>query len=92
MKVENPEKGYKIKFGGRINLDALSDWPEHKGVIDTLIKKGSRVEFRRIRFFSAGQIYPNILYKLQFDFARGSALLKGAGNIYIFQLRRQVDF
>ncbi len=78
LKVENPDKGYKIKFGGRINLDALSDWPEHNGIIDTLIKEGSGVEFRRIRFFSAGQIYHNILYKLQFDFAGGSAQLRDA--------------
>ena len=78
MKIENPEKGYKIKLGGRINLDALSVWPEQNGVIDTLVNEGSGVEFRRIRFFSAGQIYDNILYKLQFDFAGGSAQLKDA--------------
>ncbi len=80
MIVENPEKDYKIKFGGRINLDALSDWPEHNGIIDTLIKEGFGVEFRRIRFFSAGQIYNNILYKLQFDFAGGQAQIR---DVYV---------
>ena len=80
MIVENPDKDYKIKFGGRINLDALSDWPEHNGVIDTLIKEGFGVEFRRIRLFSAGQIYNNILYKLQFDFAGGQAQIR---DVYI---------
>lgn len=78
MKIENPEKGYKIKFGGRIMFDALSAWPEQNGVIDTLVSGGSGVEFRRLRFFSAGQIYTNIKYKLQFDFAGGSPFLKDA--------------
>ena len=78
MKIENPEKGYKIKFGGRIMFDILSAWPEQNGVIDTLISGGSGVEFRRLRFFSAGQIYTNIKYKLQFDFAGGSPFLKDA--------------
>lgn len=78
LKFENPEKGYKIKFGGRIMFDALSAWPEKNGVIDTIVTGGSGVEFRRIRFFSAGQIYSNIKYKLQFDFAGGSPFLKDA--------------
>jgi len=78
MKIENPEKGYKIKFGGRIMLDGMSVWPEKNGVMDTLVNAGSGVEFRRVRLFSAGQIYSNIRYKLQFDFAGGEAVLKDA--------------
>jgi phosphate-selective porin OprO/OprP len=78
IKIENPDEGYKIKFGGRIMLDALSDWPEHNGVIDTLINEGSGVEFRRLRLFIAGQIYHKILFKLDFDFAGGTAQLRDA--------------
>ena len=78
MRIENPEKGYKIKFGGRIMLDGLSVSPEENGVIDTIISSGSGVEFRRLRLFTAGQIYDNIRYKLQFDFAGGAGVLKDA--------------
>lgn len=100
MKVENPDKNYMIKFGGRIMLDAMSAWPEQNGVIDTIISGGSGVEFRRLRLYSAGKIYGNILYKLQFDFAGGEALLKDAyititkipyvGNFQIGQFKEPI--
>lgn len=78
MKVENPDQGYKIKFGGRMMLDGMSVWPEENGVMDTILSKTSGVEFRRIRIYTAGKIYNNILFKLQFDFAGGEAALKDA--------------
>ncbi|OQX81730.1 MAG: hypothetical protein B6D61_00250 [Bacteroidetes bacterium 4484_249] len=78
LKIENKDKGYKIKIGGRIMLDGITVSPENNGVIDTLVSGGSGVEFRRIRFYSSGKIYKNILYKLQFDFAGGTAWLKDA--------------
>ncbi len=78
LKFEDEEKGYKVKFGGRLMLDGLLVHPENNGVIDTIIPGGSGVEFRRIRLYSAGQIYHNIKYKLQFDFAGGVAALKDA--------------
>ncbi len=78
LKLENEEKDYKIKFGGRLMLDGLIVSPENNGVIDTIVNGGSGVEFRRIRLYSAGQIYGNIKYKLQFDFAGGTAALKDA--------------
>ncbi len=78
LKLENREKGYKIKIGGRIMLDGLTVHPQQNGVIDTLVSGGSGVEFRRIRLYTAGKIYGNILFKLQFDFAGGEALLKDA--------------
>ncbi len=37
LKFENPDKQYKIKFGGRIMLDGLSVWPEQNGVMDTIV-------------------------------------------------------
>jgi len=78
LRIENPDKHYKIKFGGRIMLDGLSVWPEQNGVMDTIVSGGAGVEFRRLRLYSAGQIYGNIKYKLQFDFAGGVARLKDA--------------
>jgi len=78
LKFEDPDNNYKIKFGGRIMMDGISVWPEQNGVIDTIVYKGSGVEFRRVRLYTAGQIYDNIKYKLQFDFAGGQGVLKDA--------------
>lgn len=78
LKFEDPIDKYKIKFGGRLMLDGISAWPEQNGVMDTIITGGSGVEFRRVRLYTAGQIYGNIKYKLQFDFAGGQGVLKDA--------------
>lgn len=100
LKFENPEKNYKIKFGGRIMLDGMSAWPEQNGVIDTIVSGGSGVEFRRLRLYSAGLVYGNIKYKLQFDFAGGVATLKdayititkipGVGNLQIGHFKEPI--
>ncbi len=91
LRFENPDKNYKIKFGGRIMLDGISAWPEQNGVIDTIITGGSGVEFRRLRLYSAGQIYGNIKYKLQFDLAGGQGVLKDA-YIYNYKNSRCWEF
>jgi len=78
LKLENKEKDYKLKIGGRFMLDGISANPESNGVIDTIVDGGAGVEIRRVRLYSAGQIYGNIKYKLQFDFAGGEANLKDA--------------
>lgn len=100
LKIENKEKGYKLKIGGRLMLDGIIISPENNGVIDTLVPGGSGVEFRRIRLFSAGQIYRNIKYKLQFDFAGGIVNLKdayiiiteipGVGNIQLGHFKEPI--
>jgi len=78
LKFEDPNNRYKIKFGGRLMLDGISVWPEQNGVMDTIVTGGSGVEFRRVRLYTAGKVYGNIKYKLQFDFAGGQGVLKDA--------------
>lgn len=100
LRFENPEKQYKIKFGGRMMMDGMSAWPEQNGVIDTIVTRGTGVEFRRLRLYSAGLIYGNIQYKVQFDFAGGVANLKdayititkipGVGNIQIGHFKEPI--
>lgn len=100
LKYEDPNNKYKIKFGGRIMLDGISVWPEQNGVMDTIVPGGSGVEFRRVRLYTAGQIYGNIKYKLQFDFAGGQGVLKdayititkipGVGNLQIGHFKEPI--
>ncbi len=74
--MESTTGDFKIKFGGRIMLDGLAVFPD--AALDSMIDNRTGVEFRRIRLYSSGQIYKNIKYKLQFDFAGGSAQLRDA--------------
>ncbi|MCH8318679.1 MAG: hypothetical protein IIA88_09325 [Bacteroidetes bacterium] len=73
FQFESEDKQFKLKFGGRINYDYAFFFQE-----DTFKKAfGSNgVEFRRIRLSHSGQIYYNVKYKIQFDFAGGLANVK----------------
>ncbi|MBW8051589.1 MAG: hypothetical protein FVQ77_14875 [Cytophagales bacterium] len=75
FQFESEDKQFKLKFGGRINYDHAFFFQE-----DTFKKAfgplSNGVEFRRIRLFHSGQIYYNVKYKIQFDFAGDSANAK----------------
>ena len=77
IRVESSDDAFKLKFGGRIQYDMASFW-EDDGIKDSIGTSINGIEFRRVRLFSSGQIYHNIKYKLQFDFAGGYANLKDA--------------
>jgi len=78
FRVESTNGDFKLKFGGRVMLDGVAVFPD--AILDTMIDNRTGVEFRRIRLYSSGQIYKNIKYKLQLDFAGGVATLK---DVYI---------
>jgi phosphate-selective porin OprO/OprP len=70
--LESKEKGYALKFGGRIQADytfASGDTALEDGLDDGF-------EFRRSRLFFSGKIYHRIKFKAQYDFAGGSASFK----------------
>ncbi len=77
IRVESSDDAFKLKFGGRIQYDMASFW-EDDGIKDSIGRSVNGIEFRRVRLFSSGQIYHNIKYKLQFDFAGGVAKLNDA--------------
>ena len=70
FQFESPDKQHKIKFGGRIMYDAafFSNDEELDGAFEGL---SSGLEFRRGRFFSSGQVYNRVKYKIQLDFTGG---------------------
>jgi phosphate-selective porin OprO/OprP len=78
LRVESNDGDFKFKFGGRVHLDAMNVFPD--AVLDTMIDIRSGVEFRRLRLYSSGQVFGNVKYKVQLDFAGGVTRLK---DVYI---------
>lgn len=76
-KIENSDLGIKMKFGGRMMWDNVFFFQD-----DSLEARygafTSGTEFRRLRFFNSGQIYGNVKYKVQLDFAGGKVSFKDA--------------
>lgn len=76
IQVKSSDGNFKMKIGGRIQLDYLRIFPD--SYYDTIVAFTQGVEFRRLRFYNSGTIYGNVSYKLQLDFAIGHAVLKDA--------------
>ena len=70
--LEDKEKGYKLKFGGRIQTDYT--FASGDSVFDGDLDDG--FEFRRARFFFSGKIYDKVEFKAQYDFAGGTSDFK----------------
>jgi len=79
FKVDSKDQNFKLKFGGRIQLDHayFSQNDDLDAAFGELESKDG-TEFRRIRFFISGVLYKNVEFKLNVDFAGGAARLKDA--------------
>ena len=65
FKTTSSDGDFKLKFGGRIMYDYAFWNTNFNGTKESF--NGS--EFRRVRLFNSGQVYKNVKYKIQFDFA-----------------------
>lgn len=65
-KIENSDKGHKLKFGGRIMADYQFAGSNDFGYEDGF-------EFRRARFVFSGTVYDRVEFKAEYDFAGGDA-------------------
>ena len=65
FKTTSSNGDFKLKFGGRIMFD-YAFWNTNVNGTD---ESFSGSEFRRVRLFNSGQVYKNVKYKIQFDFA-----------------------
>ena len=65
FKTSSNDGDFKLKFGGRIMYDYAFWNTNFNGTEESF--NGS--EFRRVRLFNSGQVYKNVKYKIQFDFA-----------------------
>ena len=75
IRADTADKSVRLKIGGRI----MNDWAFF-GVDDDLqAAKGAfddGTEFRRARLYVAGEVYGNVIFKAQYDFAGGDADFK----------------
>ena len=72
FQLNSPDGQFKLKFGGRINLDF--SFADTDAAVEGLlgpIEDGN--EFRRARLVFSGTIYNNVEFKAEYDFAGGSA-------------------
>jgi phosphate-selective porin OprO/OprP len=84
--VRNKDKGYEVKFGGRIQNDWI--WNNADDDLEAAITGiGNGIKFRRVRLYTSGTVFYNVFYKFQLDFAGGDADFKdvfvGVKNIPI---------
>ena len=75
VRLETPDKRVSLKIGGRIQADWL--WiNEDLSVSGAIGDQTGGSEFRRARLYMSGDLYGNLSFKSQFDFAGGSTALK----------------
>ncbi len=75
VRLETPDKRVSLKIGGRIQADWM--WiSEDQSVTDAIGDQANGSEFRRARLYMSGDLYGNLTFKSQFDFAGGSTALK----------------
>jgi len=66
--IQRNDGQYKIKLGGRINLDAAVIGASD--AVDQMFDvSGTGAEFRRARLFVSGTLFENLLFKAQYEFA-----------------------
>jgi phosphate-selective porin OprO/OprP len=79
FKLESNDKKFKLKFGGRIQLDhAYFNQNDELDASYGTLERATGTEIRRLRFFISGTIYQSVEFKLNVDFAGGEARLKDA--------------
>ena len=75
VRLETPDQRVSLKIGGRIQADWM--WiSEDQSVTDAIGDQANGNEFRRARLYLSGDLYGNLTFKSQFDFAGGSTALK----------------
>lgn len=77
IRMDTRDGKFKLKFGGRLMADW--GWIDGGGLesdLGTDLEDGT--EFRRARLYVQGDIYKDLEFKLQFDFAGGDADMKDA--------------
>jgi phosphate-selective porin OprO/OprP len=72
LRLDSTSGAFKLQVGGRIQSDWT--WFQHtteaEGALGTQISAGE--EFRRARLMMAGQIYDNVAFSNEYDFAGGT--------------------
>jgi len=87
LQVNRNDGAFKIKLGGRIQLDwgvidpdSSLETNDENGVYGNNALKGSGVEFRRARLYVSGTLWEDFVFKAQYEFAGGSV---GFKDVYL---------
>lgn len=64
FKLDSPDGETKLKFGGRIQVDAAATFASHQ-----ITSNAYGTEFRRARLFFSGSHGEHLFFKAQYDFA-----------------------
>ncbi len=79
FKLQNQDKSFKMKFGGRIMVDHAFFFQDDAMDINFgELETTSGTEIRRARFYMSGTIYHNVEFKLQVDYVTGVTRIKDA--------------
>ncbi len=75
IRAETADQSFRLKIGGRI----MNDWTFYGADRSLESSTGAfedGTEFRRARLYVAGEVYGNVIFKAQYDFAGGDADFK----------------
>ncbi len=67
LRLDTLDKTFRLKIGGRIQYDWA--WYADDDIADIVGELEDGTEFRRARIYMAGQIYDDIIFKVNYDFA-----------------------
>ncbi|MFK5857484.1 MAG: porin [Bacteroidota bacterium] len=76
LKIASTDGSTKIKIGGRVQYDVM--WIQQDDSLNKHFDANNGAEIRRARFYISGQVYNNIKFKFQMDFAGDKAVIKDA--------------
>ncbi len=74
---QTEDKQFDMKIGGRLHMD-MGWFDEESKVRNRVGNIEDDGEIRRARFYIKGTLYENLIYKLEYDWATGTAQLKDA--------------
>jgi len=78
LRFETADKQFKLRMGGRSHNDWV--WIDQGEDMRFLFDTEDGTEFRRARLYLSGEVYEDIIFKFQYDFADGDADFK---DVYV---------
>ncbi len=77
LRLQSADKAFEVKIGGRIMNDWI--WNSPEDTIEAAFGSDhfqDGTEFRRARLYVSGQVYDNVIFKAQYDFAGAEVTFK----------------
>jgi phosphate-selective porin OprO/OprP len=81
LEIESNDGNFKMKVGGRIQVDSQVNWDDEGGPPGTALDNG--VGFRRLRAYIEGLMFKDYEYKFEYDWARNGGGVNGITDAYL---------